>query len=78
MARIHDDENARYIFDMTDTDLLLQIAKGEIDPIQLAKDQLAARGIGKDGQWVGFDRAKTYWQKTYQSSNGKRVTIPED
>lgn len=49
------------MFNMTATELLLQIAEGEIDPVELAKRQLANRGLGKKGEWVGFDKAEKTW-----------------
>jgi len=58
---VPDDLNPKYIFKLTATTLLVAIAKREIKPIELAKKELANRGIGKDGFWVGFDNAKKEW-----------------
>ena len=41
-----------------DTRFLLAIAHGDIDPAALAREELAARGIGPDGRWVGFSEAR--------------------
>jgi hypothetical protein len=38
--------------------LLSEAAKGNIDLNELAKRELANRGMDKDGKWVGFDEAK--------------------
>lgn len=58
-----DDElNPDSMFQTQATALLMQIAKGEIDPIELAKRELANRGIGTDGKWAGFDRAAEQWE----------------
>ena len=72
-----DDKNPKYIFQMTDTALLLNIAKDEIDPVKLAKDELANRGLDSQGKWIGFDRAKRFWDHIYYR-NGKGITVPED
>jgi hypothetical protein len=32
-------------------------AKGELDLNRLAREELASRGLDKEGHWVGFDRA---------------------
>lgn len=49
-----DDLNERYIFQLIATDLLVAIGKGQIDPIELAKKELANRGLNEHGDWVGF------------------------
>lgn len=56
-----DDRNPIFLFGMTHTEILMAIATGKIDAVQLAKEQLAGRGIGQDGKWVGFDCAETEW-----------------
>jgi hypothetical protein len=38
--------------------VLAAAARGEIDLNQLAREELAARGLDDKGIWVGFDRAK--------------------
>ena len=52
-----DDRNPDYMFQMIHTDLLCKAARGEIDLQQLAKDELASRGLDWSGKWVGFARA---------------------
>jgi hypothetical protein len=49
--------NPAYLFQQTATALLLAIAASLIDPVALAREQLASRGLDADGEWVGFDRA---------------------
>ena len=39
------------------TKVLAAAARGDIDLNRLAREELASRGLDKDGQWVGFDRA---------------------
>lgn len=51
-----DYQNDRYMFSTTHTDLLSAIVKGQINPVQLAKKELEARGLNEDGRWVGFDK----------------------
>ncbi len=58
---LRDELNPLFIFSMTHNDLLVAIATGKIDAVQLAKEQLAGRGFGKTGTWVGSDRAESEW-----------------
>ncbi len=53
-----DDVNPSYLFATTHTALLLAIGAGLIDPIRLARAELANRGLDQDGAWVGFPRAR--------------------
>ena len=59
---VSDSQNPVFIFSMTSTDLLLAAAAGLIDLNQLAREQLADRGLNADGKWVGFDRAAEIWE----------------
>jgi len=54
---VGDELNPHFIFSDTHTDLLLAIAAGELDVQDLVRDALIARGVNKDGKWVGFDRS---------------------
>ena len=40
------------------TKVLAATARGEIDLNQLAREELASRGLDDQGVWVGFPRAK--------------------
>lgn len=53
-----DATNPAYIYSTTATSLLLAIAAGLINPVALARRELASRGLDGDGAWVGFDRAR--------------------
>ncbi len=53
-----DSLDPRYIFNMTHTQLLVEALKGEFDLRYLASRQLANRGLDREGNWVGFDKAK--------------------
>jgi len=55
---LNDFENPEYMFSTTHTSLLTKIAKGQIDPIRLAKEELANRGLDDNGKWVGFQKAR--------------------
>jgi len=55
---IKDDLNPKFIFNTTNTELLVQVLKGEIDPMRLVKEQLVQRGVDENGFWVGFAEAK--------------------
>ena len=49
------------IFQGIDTDVLLEIVSGKVDPVELVRIELASRGMGKDGKWVGFPKARQLW-----------------
>ena len=38
--------------------VLAAVARGELDLNRLAKQELAARGLNDQGNWIGFDAAK--------------------
>jgi hypothetical protein len=40
------------------TVLLAAVARGELDLNQLARVELASRGLDRDGVWVGFEQAR--------------------
>ena len=62
VAELPDDLNPKFIFCNTATELLLQIATGKIDAVDYARKELAARGTGKNGEWVGFKEAERQWE----------------
>jgi hypothetical protein len=55
---VGDLQNPTFLFSTIATDLLLAITSGLIDPVSLAHEQLANRGLDADGNWCGFDRAR--------------------
>ncbi len=63
--RILNNEDAaieRYaIFQGIDTDVLLEIATDKVDLGELARIELAQRGLGKNGKWIGFPQARQLW-----------------
>lgn len=44
------------------TELLLAMAKGEVDTRAEAARLMAERGLDKSGRWVGFDLAREIWR----------------
>jgi len=57
-----DELDPRYLFNMTATQLLTEALKGEFDITYLIKRQLANRGLDRQGNWIGFDKAKELYQ----------------
>ena len=76
-GQISDEKNPANLFQTTDVSLLLAIAQDRIDPVELAKKELANRGLGSYGQWIGFKKAKALWSVLFYR-NGKAITIPTD
>lgn len=58
---LRDELNPLFVFQMTHNELLVAIATSKLDAVQLAQEELANRGMGKAGSWVGFDRAEAEW-----------------
>ena len=58
---VTDCQNPAFLFSTTTTDLLLAIAGGHVDPVALARRELANRGLDQDGNWIGHDRADDLW-----------------
>lgn len=43
------------------TELLLAMAKGEVDVEAIGARLVADRGLDKQGKWVGFEKAAREW-----------------
>ena len=43
---------------IADAKVLAAVARGEIDLNRIAREELAARGLGLHGEWVGFQKAR--------------------
>ena len=54
--------NPDCMFQTFNDDMLLAIALGLVDAVEIAKDQLAGRGLNADGEWVGFKNAEKIWE----------------
>lgn len=48
---LRDEENPEFLFNGTWNSLLIQIVKGEIDPVQLAKETLESRGLTEENNY---------------------------
>jgi len=59
-----DELNPAYIFNLTWTELLLKFADGTLNAQELARKEMANRGLGRNGEWVGFVQAKEEWNLT--------------
>ena len=53
-----DEKNPEFLFNLTDNELLGMIVRGEIDPVEIAKQTLANRGYNDRNEWVGFKKTK--------------------
>lgn len=45
-------------------DLLIAMAKGEVDAQLVAAELMAGRGLDEQGKWVGFEKAAEVWKAT--------------
>lgn len=72
---IPDELNPDLMLNMTASGLLVKVAKGEIDIQKLVRKELAARGIDDQRNWIGFDKAKQYWEKYNKPAKTKSVRI---
>lgn len=60
------------------SDMLVEIAKGNIDVKDLAKYELANRGQSLEtGTWIGFKAAANNQRKFWDATLQKWMTIPE-
>lgn len=50
-------------FQTIPTEVLLALATGQIDPLEIAKITLADRGMNKEGKWVGFKKSEEIWNE---------------
>lgn len=65
-----DNQQPDYLFNWTSNDLLVAIATGMIDPVKIAKLQLANRGLDqKTGTWIGFNAAAKQFSAEYETVN---------
>ncbi len=58
MSSGKDEFSPAYLFSATPTSLVLAIIHGLIDPVAIARETLASRGLDENGEWVGFEQAK--------------------
>lgn len=60
---IPDEENPIYLFSTTSTKLLVLALNKEFSLTELARMQLASRGLNVKGEWVGFGPASEKLKK---------------
>ena len=63
MEEIPDELNPDLMLNTIASELLIKIAKGEIDIQKLVRKQLSDRGIDDQRNWIGPDKARKYWEK---------------
>lgn len=60
LGLLPDEENPIFAFSQTHRDILLDIANGKIDVVQLAKVELRNRGLDEQtGKWIGWKNKST-------------------
>ena len=57
-TELPDELTPKYLFQTTSNEILSQIAIGKVNPVELAKRELANRGFDANGEWVGFKKAE--------------------
>ncbi|MFA7332424.1 MAG: hypothetical protein WC326_15250 [Candidatus Delongbacteria bacterium] len=58
------------------TKLIHLIATDQVDMVQLARDEMANRGLGQNAEWIGFPAAAKLWQTPVATSLA--ATGPDD
>lgn len=72
---IPDELNPELMLNMTASELLIKVAKGDIDIHKLVRKELADRGIDDQLGWIGPDKARKYWEKYNKPAKAKPVRI---
>ena len=75
VEEIPDELNQEFMLRVIDSELLIKVAKEEIDIWKLVREELSNRGIDDQRNWIGFDKAKKYWEKYNKPSKAKSVRI---
>ena len=57
---------------IAETKVLAAVARGEIDLNRIAREELASRGLGLHGEWVGFEKAREIHGVNQSMKEGKR------
>jgi hypothetical protein len=74
-------EHAAGVLQLLNDTVAVLIADGTIDLAKLARENVAARGLGTQGQWIGFPAAHALWERTSMTTDRRgrriRVSIPE-
>lgn len=72
-----DEMNPIFLLSGVRNDMLVEIAKGNIDVQDLAKYALAGRGYSNEGTWIGFKAAENNQRKFWNASAQTWMTVPE-
>ncbi len=56
--RENDEININFVYQQTDTELLVTLLNPHTDAKYYLKKELANRGLDNNGLWVGFEKAK--------------------
>lgn len=72
---IPDELNPEFMLDLIASELLIKVAKGEIDIQKLVREQLSSRGIDDQRNWIGPDKARKYWEKYNKPAKSKSIRI---
>lgn len=59
---MQDSKNPKFLFQSTDTELLIKAVSGKINLLQLVEKELANRGLDKSGKWIGFSAAEKLYK----------------
>lgn len=52
--------------------VLAAVARGEIDLNRIAREEMASRGLGLRGEWVGFEKAREIHGINGPAKEGRR------
>ncbi len=56
-----EEQNAANYLQPMPSSTVAGIATGQIDAQRLAREEMANRGLGLAGEWVGFETARMLW-----------------
>tara|TARA_R100001244_G_C5108146_1_gene120468 strand:+ start:252 stop:503 length:252 start_codon:yes stop_codon:yes gene_type:complete len=66
---IKDEHNPQFLFQSVSEKLLVKIARGEINAIDLAKEELRNRGLDENGEWHRENYKKSFSDMTEEEFN---------
>ena len=66
------------VLQIAKTRLLLLMATGQVDATQMARHELAQRGLDEQGAWIGFEAAAKLWQTPAADQAIAQTDGPDD
>lgn len=72
---IPDELNPELMLNGIASELLIKVARGEIDIQKLVRKQLSNRGIDDRQNWIGPVKARKYWAEYNKSSKARSARI---